>query len=107
MEGLEFVFIELPKFRAKKYTDKKIQVLWLRFLSKINDSQEGISLDFLEVPEIKEATELILESGMTKSDLETYDRYWDIIRNLKKSGVSNSDISTATRFSVQKIENFT
>jgi predicted transposase/invertase (TIGR01784 family) len=142
MEGLEFVFIELPKFRARKYTDKKIQILWLRFLSEINDSQEGISPDFLEVPEIKEATELILESGMTKGELETYDRYWDIIstektflvdafdkgieqgieqgielerkhsdermfemiRNLKKSGVSNSDISVATGLSEQQIE---
>lgn len=83
MEGLEFVFIELPKFKAKKFTDKKTQVLWLRFLSEINDSQEGISPDFLEVPELKEATELILESGMTKGELETYDRYWDIISTEK------------------------
>lgn len=79
MEGLEFVFIELPKFKAKKIEEKKLQVLWLRFLSEINDLQEGISPDFLDVPEIKEATELILESGLTKGELETYDRYWDII----------------------------
>jgi hypothetical protein len=77
MEGLEFVFIELPKFKAKKFTDKKLQVLWLRFLSEINDLQEGISPDFLDVPELKEASELILESGLTKGELETYDRYWD------------------------------
>ena len=83
MEGLEFVFIELPKFKAKKFTDKKLQVLWLRFLSEINDLQEGISLDFLDVPEIKEATDLILESGLTKGELETYDRYWDIISTEK------------------------
>ena len=83
MEWLEFVFIELPKFKAKKIADKKLQVLWLRFLSEINDSQEVISPDFLDVPELKEATELILESGMTKGELETYDRYWDIISTEK------------------------
>jgi predicted transposase/invertase (TIGR01784 family) len=83
MEGLEFVFIELPKFKAKKIAEKKLQVLWLRFLSEINDLQEGISPDFLDVPEIKEATELILESGLTKGELETYDRYWDIISTEK------------------------
>ena len=83
MEGLEFVFIELPKFKEKKIEEKKLQVLWLRFLSEINDLQEGISPDFLDVPEIKEATELILESGLTKGELETYDRYWDIISTEK------------------------
>ena len=83
MEGLEFVFIELPKFKAKKFTDKKLQVLWLRFLSEISDQQESISPDFLEVPEIKEASELILESGFTKGELETYDRYWDYISTEK------------------------
>jgi len=131
MEGLEFVFIELPKFKAKKYTDKKLQVLWLRFLSEINDMQEEISPDFLDVPELKEASDLILESGFTKGELETYDKYWDYIstektikadafdkgieqgieqekstiaRNLKKLGVSNSAISKATGLSEQEIE---
>jgi hypothetical protein len=42
--------------------------LWLRFLSEINDLQEGISPDFLDVPELKEASELILESGLTKGN---------------------------------------
>ena len=83
MEGLEFVFIELPKFKAKKFTEKKLQVLWLRFLSEISDLQEGISQDFFEVPELKEASELILESGLTKGELETYDRYWDYISTEK------------------------
>jgi hypothetical protein len=62
MEGLEFVFIELPKFKTKKFTYKKLQVLWLRFLSEISNLQESISPDFLDVPELREASELILES---------------------------------------------
>ena len=60
-----------------------MQVLWLRFLSEISDQQEGISSDFLDVPEIKEASELILESGLTKGELETYDKYWDYISTEK------------------------
>lgn len=90
MEGLEFVFIELPKFKAKKFTEKKLQVLWLRFLSEISDLQERISQDFFEVPELKEASELILESGFTKGELETYDSYWDYIsteKTLKADGL--------------------
>ena len=83
IEGLEFVFIELPKFKANHFTDKKLQVLWLRFLSEINDNQEEISQDFLDVPELKEAADLILESGFTKGELETYDKYWDYISTEK------------------------
>jgi predicted transposase/invertase (TIGR01784 family) len=55
----------------------------LRFLSEISDLQEGISPDFLDVPELREASELILESGLTKGELETYDRYWDYISTEK------------------------
>ena len=107
-------------------------MLWLRFLSEINDQQENISPDFLEVPELKEATELILESGFTKGELETYDKYWDYIstekiisadsyengkeqgieqgkvdiaRNLKAIGISIADISKATGLYYQEIEN--
>ncbi len=131
MEGLEFVFIELPKFQANKFTDKKIQVLWLRFLSEINDNQENISQDFLDVPELKEASDLILESGFTKGELETYDKYWDYIstektvkadaydngiekgiekgvgnvaKNLKIKGFSITEISEITGLSEQEIQ---
>ena len=83
IEGLEFIFIELPKFTSKKFTDKRLQVLWLRFLSEISDQQEGISSDFLDVPELKEASDLILESALTKGELETYDKYWDYISTEK------------------------
>ena len=83
IEGLEFIFIELPKFKSKKFTDKRLQVLWLRFLSEISDQQEGISSDFLDVPELKEASDLILESALTKGELETYDKYWDYISTEK------------------------
>jgi len=41
-------------------------VLWLRFLSEINDQQKTISQNLLDVPVIKEVTDLILESGFSK-----------------------------------------
>ena len=33
LEGLHLVFVELPKFKAKNLTEKKMQILWLRFLA--------------------------------------------------------------------------
>jgi predicted transposase/invertase (TIGR01784 family) len=40
IEGLEFVLIELPKFRPTKWKEKRIAVLWLRFLNEIDDRTE-------------------------------------------------------------------
>ena len=35
LDGLEFVFVELPKFKAQSVVEKKMAVLWLRFLTEI------------------------------------------------------------------------
>jgi predicted transposase/invertase (TIGR01784 family) len=83
IEGLEFVFIELPKFKNKQIRDKKLNVLWLRFLSEIKDGQEAIPEDFKQEPEILEASEYAKESAYTQTELEAYDRYWDSISSEK------------------------
>lgn len=31
IEGLQLIFIELPKFKPQNFSEKKMQVLWLRF----------------------------------------------------------------------------
>ena len=31
------MFVELPKFKAKNLVEKKMQVLWLRFLTEIGN----------------------------------------------------------------------
>lgn len=80
IEGLEFVFIELPKFKARNLTEKKLQVLWLRFLTEIDESITNAPPDLLENEEIKEALENLLTSGFTKAELEAYDKYWDSVR---------------------------
>ncbi len=79
IEGLEFVFIELPKFKAKNLTEKRLQVLWLRYLTEINDATENLPADLLDSPELKEAIECLKESAFTLSQLEAYDKYWDSV----------------------------
>ena len=81
IEGMELVFVELPKFKAQNLTEKKLQVLWLRFLTEIEEEVDQASADLLEVPEIREALEHIQVSAFTKAELETYDKYWDSIRS--------------------------
>lgn len=80
LEGLEFVFVELPKFKAKNITEKKLQVLWLRYLTEIEDKTENPPADLLEDPEVREAVEILKESAFTKRELESYDKYWDQVR---------------------------
>ena len=76
---LEFVFVEIPKFKAANYNEKRLQVLWLRYLSEIKNATETISPELFEVQEIREAIELLQESAYTKSELVAYDKYWDSI----------------------------
>jgi len=81
IEGMELVFVELPKFKAQNLTEKKLQVLWLRYLTEIEGEIEQPPADLLEVPEIREALEHIQVSAFTKAELEAYDKYWDSVRS--------------------------
>jgi predicted transposase/invertase (TIGR01784 family) len=87
IEGLQLVFIELPKFKSKNFAEKKLTLLWLRYLSEIENGQEMIDEDLLQelnsIPEIAQALELTKESGYTKAELEAYDKYWDAIQTEK------------------------
>lgn len=79
IKDLQLVFIELPKFRAKHYQGRKLQVLWLRFMSELNEKVNEAPVELLEVPEIKRALELTEEAAYTPAELEDYDRYWDAV----------------------------
>ncbi|MBK9253874.1 MAG: Rpn family recombination-promoting nuclease/putative transposase [Saprospiraceae bacterium] len=87
IDGLQLIFIELPKFKVKNMTERKLSILWLRFISEIENGQEMLDENLLNelrsVPEIAEALELTKESGYTKAELEAYDKYWDSIRTEK------------------------
>ena len=80
IEGLELVFVELPKFQAKSYADKKLQTLWLRFLTEINEDTTDIPDDLLQNIAIREALECVHRNAFTEEELEYYDNYWDIVR---------------------------
>ncbi|MCT4613644.1 MAG: Rpn family recombination-promoting nuclease/putative transposase, partial [Marinifilaceae bacterium] len=64
LKGLEFVFVELNKFKLKNFKDKKMHFLWLKFLTEIEDSR-NIHNELSEIPEIKEAIEYLEESNYT------------------------------------------
>ncbi len=83
IKDLQLVFIELPKFTASSLTSKKLQVLWLRFMSELNNKTKEIPAEWLSVPEISEAIQLSEEAGYSPGELDAYDRYWDAVSTEK------------------------
>ncbi|NER06605.1 MAG: hypothetical protein F6K17_30500, partial [Okeania sp. SIO3C4] len=83
LEGLEFVFIELPKFQPQNMDQKKMAVLWLRFLTEIKDGNHEVDEELFTQDEIRRALEMLNESAFTESELAAYDRYWDAVSKEK------------------------
>ena len=80
IEGLHFTFIELPKFTPQSISDKRMMVLWLRFLTEINANTQEVPSDLLRDPEIGKAVEELKISGFTDAELRAYDKFWDSVR---------------------------
>lgn len=83
IEGLHFTFIELPKFTPHTFLEKRMSVLWLRFLTEINSSTREVPADLLECPEISKALEELKVTSFTDTELRTYDKFWDTVRTEK------------------------
>ena len=83
IEGLRFIFIELPKFTPKNYGDKRMQVLWLRYLTEINEHTREVPQELMENPDINKAVTQLEESAFTEAQLLGYDKFWDIISTAK------------------------
>ena len=78
LDGLHIVFVELPKFKAKNLTEKKMQILWLRFLTEIDrDGADDVSQDLLDNPQTGEALEIVRESGLNDAERAAYEGFWD------------------------------
>ncbi len=83
LEGLEFVFVELEKFKVRNIRDKKMQVLWLRFLTEINENTETIDEDLLQYIEMQEAVKYLEEASLSKQERLLYEKNWDRISSEK------------------------
>jgi predicted transposase/invertase (TIGR01784 family) len=74
IEGLEFLFLELPKFKPMNRAEKKLHELWLRFLTEINESTQDIPDELLENEYTREAVGYMEKSAYTKEQLAAYDK---------------------------------
>ncbi len=133
INGLTLAFVELPKFKINAPEDKKLKILWLRFMRELNDQTKEVDPALLAVSEIKEAVELVEEAGYTAGELNVYESYWkqvssektlyleaiekgraqgiakaealiEMTQKMKRTGMDFSLISQFTGFSIEEIE---
>lgn len=126
IDGLQLIFVELPKFNPHTYAEKRMQVLWLRYLTEINEKTLEVPEELLENPEVKKAVNALEVSAFTPAQLLGYEKFWDIISvektlynsavrkgkaeeqrliagNLKKQGVALDIIAQCTGLSMEDI----
>lgn len=77
IEGLRLVFVELPKFTPHTFSEKRMHVLWLRYLTEIGDQTVSVSSDLRNDPEVGKALSEIRVSAFTDAELAAYDKFWD------------------------------
>ena len=100
IEGLHIVFVELPKFTPRNWGEKKMMVLWLRFLTEINKTTEEVPAELMENPLIEKAVSLVEESAMTKEERYRYEKNLDTIRverSVIEAAIRKEKLATAQR----------
>lgn len=83
IDGLHLIFVELPKFRPHTMTERRMQVLWLRYLTEIQERTQTVAQELLDNPQIQKALTVVEETAYTDEQLLGYDRFWDLIRTEK------------------------
>jgi predicted transposase/invertase (TIGR01784 family) len=78
--GISIVFIELNKLVPQTNEEKRLTVLWLRFLKEINESTGEVAVELQSNSIIKEAVQLCEEAAYTDAERVQYDAYWDEVR---------------------------
>ena len=77
IDGLHLIFVELKKFKPQTFSEKKMQVLWLRFLTEINDETREVPAELLENAEVSEALEIVERAAFDDAEMRAYDKFWD------------------------------
>ena len=128
LDYLRFVFVELPKFKPRNIMEKKMAVLWLRFLTEINEETQEAPAELLENADIRKALSIVEKSAMSEAQLYAYERFWDevnrnqilneshfrkgvekgvaeVAKRMKQKGLPSELIAEMTGLSTEEIEN--
>lgn len=72
LRGLEFVLVELPKFKPESRIEKKTQVKWLKYLSQIDERTVTVDPELAQDAEIATALEMVKVAALSAADIELY-----------------------------------
>lgn len=72
LRGLEFVLIELPKFKPETFTEKRMRAKWLKFMSQINENTQSIDPELTQDKDIASALDLVKVAALTREQIEAY-----------------------------------
>ena len=89
IEGMEFVFIELPKFTPQNRAEKELHDLWMLFLTQINESTKEIPSELFENELTREALGYMERAAYTEAQLAVYDKVIDAIM-IEKSVIGDA-----------------
>jgi predicted transposase/invertase (TIGR01784 family) len=77
IDGLQLVFVELKKFKPHSWPERKMAVLWLRFLTEIDGTIRDAPSELKENPEVRKALEMVEASALTPEERARYDGFQD------------------------------
>lgn len=80
IDGLHLVFVELPKFKPQTFSEKRMHILWLRFLTEIDENTRTAPAELLANPEVCKALQAVEESAFDDKQRMAYDDFWDAVR---------------------------
>ena len=95
IDYLRFVFVELPKFQPRNIMEKKMAVLWLRFLTEINEKTDEVPAELLENEATRKALSIIEKSAMSEGQLYAYEKFWDAVVTERVLAKDNFDRGVA------------
>ena len=77
IDGLHLIFVELPKFKPQSFSERKMQILWLRFLTEINENTKEVPAELMENAEVNQALEIVEIAAFSDEEMRAYDKFWD------------------------------
>ena len=102
IDGLHLIFVELPKFKPTTFSERKMQVLWLRFLTEINENTKEVPAELLENAEVNEALEIVEIAAFSDEEMRAYDKFWDRVSTQRTYEEEIEE--TITRRVIKKVE---
>ena len=78
IDGIQLVFVELKKFKPHTWPERRMAVLWLRFLTEINGKTRKAPPELEANPEVRKALEMVeVAAALTPEERAKYDGFQD------------------------------